>query len=325
MSKSLGNGIDPMDMIEKYGADALRYYLTTSVSNGMDLKFDEEALKSTWNFINKLWNASRFVLMNLEGYQNSARLEEYSIIDEWILTKYNETVKKVTKFMDKFELNNAGMEIYNFIYDDFCDHYIEFAKFHMEEDNTKQVLVQVLKGILKMLHPFMPYVTDEIYGMIPNVSENIMVSDYPKYNKKEIFKASCQKVEHMIEFIKLYRKTYQENHMNKSAQVRFNNDEDYSLISQLLKIDHVIKGSSDMPSYSVHYQEFDATIYFEKEITEEEKEFIKKEIETLKASIAKRKGLLANQNFVSKAPLQLVEQEKEKLALEEEKLKKLEN
>lgn len=146
----------------------------------------------------------------------------------------------------------------------------------MEEDNTKQVLVQVLKGILKMLHPFMPYVTDEIYGMIPNVSENIMVSDYPKYNKKEIFKASCQKVEHMIEFIKLYRKTYQENHMNKSAQVRFNNDEDYSLISQLLKIDHVIKGSSDMPSYSVHYQEFDATIYFEKEITEEEKEFIKK-------------------------------------------------
>ena len=94
MSKSLGNGIDPMDMIEKYGADALRYYLTTSVSNGMDLKFDEEALKSTWNFINKLWNASRFVLMNLEGYQNSARLEEYSIIDEWILTKYNETVKK---------------------------------------------------------------------------------------------------------------------------------------------------------------------------------------------------------------------------------------
>lgn len=324
MSKSLGNGIDPMDMIEKYGADALRYYLTTSVSNGMDLKFDEENLKATWNFINKLWNASRFVLMNLEGYQNSSRLEGYSIIDEWILTKYNETIKNVTRFMDKFELNNAGTEIYNFIYDDFCDHYIEFAKFHMEEDNTKQVLVQVLKGILKMLHPFMPYVTDEIYGMIPNISENIMVSDYPKYNKKEIFKDACQKVEHMIEFIKLYRKTYQENHMDKSVQVKFNNDEDYSLIRQMLKIENVVKDSLNIVSYPVHYQEFDVTIYFEKEITEEEKALLKKEIETLKASIAKRKSLLANSNFISKAPTHLVEQEKEKLALEEEKLKKLE-
>ena len=186
------------------------------------------------------------------------------------------------------------------------------------------MLVQVLKGILKMLHPFMPYVTDEIYGMIPNISENIMVSDYPKYNKKEIFKDACQKVEHMIEFIKLYRKTYQENHMDKSVQVKFNNDEDYSLIRQMLKIENVVKDSLNIVSYPVHYQEFDVTIYFEKEITEEEKALLKKEIETLKASIAKRKSLLANSNFISKAPTHLVEQEKEKLALEEEKLKKLE-
>ena len=324
MSKSLGNGIDPMDMIEKYGADALRYYLTTSVSNGMDLKFDEDNIKSTWNFINKLWNASRFVLMNLEDFRDDGKLDNLTITDKWILTKYNETVKNVTKYMDKFELNNAGVEIYNFIYNDFCDNYIEFAKFNMGCDTTKKVLVKVLKGILGMLHPFMPYVTDEIYSMIPGVLENIMVSEYPKFNKKEVYLDEATQVEHMIEFIKLYRKTYQENHMNKSVQVKFNNDSDYDLIKKILKIENIQQESLDITSYPVHYQEYDVTIYFESVITEEDRQLLAKEIESLKASIAKRKGLLANENFVSRAPSNLVEQEKEKLVQEEEKLKKLE-
>ena len=324
MSKSLGNGIDPMDMIEKYGADALRYYLTTAVSNGLDMKFDEDGLKSTWNFINKLWNASRFVLMNLEGFKDDESDWHLSITDQWILTKYNEAIKNVTKYMDKFELNNAGSVIYNFIYDDFCDHYIEFAKFHMNEDTTKKVLVKVLKGILKMLHPFMPYVTDEIYSMMPNVEENIMVSDYPKFDKKEMFLGEAKIVDHMIEFMKLYRKTYQENHMDKSVQVKFNNQVDYDLIQKMLKIENVVEKELDMPAYSVNYQEFDVTIYFEKQVSEEDKLLLQKEIDSLKASIEKRKGLLANSNFVSKAPSNLVEQERVKLAQEEEKLHKLE-
>ena len=325
MSKSLGNGIDPMDMIEKYGADALRYYLTTAVSNGLDMKFDEENLKSTWNFINKLWNASRFVLMNVEGFISDEVLDDLSLTDEWILTKYNETVKNVTKYMDKFELNNAGAEIYNFIYDDFCDHYIEFAKFNMSHDTTKKVLIKVLKGILKMLHPFMPYVTDEIYSMIPGVSENIMVSDYPEYHKKEIFSESAIKVDSMIEFMKNYRKIYQENHMNKTVQVKFNNDADYDLIKKMLKIENVVDHELNIPAYPVHNALFDVTIYFEKEVTEEDALNLQKEIESLKASIAKRKGLLANPNFVLKAPSNLVAQEKEKLSQEEEKLHKLES
>ena len=324
MSKSLGNGIDPMDMIEKYGADALRYYLTTSVSNGMDLKFDEDNMKSTWNFINKLWNASRFVLMNLEDFRDDGKLDNLTITDKWILTKYNETVKNVTKYMDKFELNNAGAEIYNFIYNDFCDNYIEFAKFNMDSITTKKVLIKVLKGTLKMLHPFMPYVTDEIYSMIPGVLENIMVSDYPKFNKKEIYNEDAIKVIHMIEFIKLYRKTYQENHMDKSVQVIFNNNTDYDLIKKILKIENVVDLSLNINAYPVHFGEYDVTIYFEKVITEEDVLNLKKEIESLKASIAKRKGLLANDNFVARAPSNLVEQEREKLALEEEKLRKLE-
>ena len=325
MSKSLGNGIDPMDMIEKYGADALRYYLTTSVSNGMDLKFDEDNMKSTWSFINKLWNASRFVLMNLEDFRDDGKLDNLTITDKWILTKYNETVKNVTKYMDKFELNNAGAEIYNFIYNDFCDNYIEFAKFNMDSDTTKKVLVKVLKGILKMLHPFMPYVTDEIYRLIPGVTENIMISEYPTMNKKEMFKEEEIQIEHMIEFITLYRKTYQENHMNKSVLVKFNNDSDYDLIKKMLKIENVVENAQEITAYPVHYQEYDVTIYFESVITEEDRMLLQKEIDSLKASIAKRKALLANDNFVAKAPSNLVEQERVKLVQEEEKLLKLES
>lgn len=326
MSKSLGNGIDPMDMIDKYGADALRYYLTTAVSNGLDLRFDEENLKSTWNFINKLWNASRFVLMNLEGETNlDENLEELNDTDKWILTRYQKTIKEVTKYMDKFELNNAGSTIYNFIYNDFCDNYIEFAKFNMEKLTTKKVLTKVLKGILQMLHPFMPYVTDEIYSMIPGVTKNIMISNYPKYEKKEIDEEAEERIKDSIEFIRLYRKTYQENHMDKNVIIKFNNEENYDLIKKMLKITNTTEKELTLTSYHIAYKRFDLTIYFERAITEEEKKAKQKEIEELKSSIKKRKSLLANENFVAKAPKNLVEQEKIKLQEEEEKLKKLES
>ena len=152
-----------------------------------------------------------------------------------------------------------------------------------------------------------------------------MISDYPKFNKKEIFKDEALKVEHMIEFMKLYRKTYQENHMNKSVQVQFNNDTDYDLVKKMLKIENVVNASLDKNAYPVHFGEYDVTIYFESVITEEDKAMIQKEIEALKASIDKRKGLLANENFVSRAPKELVEQERVKLSQEEEKLCKLED
>ncbi|MCX4253898.1 MAG: valine--tRNA ligase [Bacilli bacterium] len=322
MSKSLGNGIDPMDMIKQYGADALRYYLTTAVSNGMDLKFDEENLKSTWNFINKLWNASRFVLMNIDNLEDED-FTNLSDSDKWILSKYNKTIKNVTKFMDKFELNNAGTEINNFIYDDFCDNYIEFAKFNMDSKTTKSILKKVLMGILKMLHPFMPYVTDEIYSKMPGVKDNIMVSSYPIFNNKEIFTVEEQKMANMIEFIKLYRKTYQENHMDKSVIVKFNNDNDYTLVSKILKLNNVVQDDRKLKAYQVSFKEFDVTIYFEKEETEDDRQAKLKEISELEASINKRKSLLSNDNFVNRAPANLVLQEKEKLALEEEKLIKL--
>ena len=160
MSKSLGNGVDPMDEIDKYGADSLRFFLTTSSAPGMDVKYDPEKVKSTWNFINKLWNASRFVLMNIDEYEET--LEDLTLPDKWILTKLNKTVKEVTKSMEKYEFNIVGSTLYNFIWNDFCDWYIELSKLNMN-NTTKTVLLKTLKAILKMLHPFMPYVTEEIY------------------------------------------------------------------------------------------------------------------------------------------------------------------
>ena len=177
MSKSLGNGVDPMDVIDKYGADALRFFLATSTAAGMDLRYDEEKVVSTWNFINKLWNASRFVLMNIEDLNDSNyTLDNLSEEDKWILTKLNNLIKTVTKRMERYEFNIVGSELYSFIWNDFCDNYIEFAKFSLDDLTTKSVLLKVLTSILKMLHPFMPYVTDEIYNMLPIKEKNIMIS-----------------------------------------------------------------------------------------------------------------------------------------------------
>ncbi|MEI3530307.1 MAG: valine--tRNA ligase [Bacilli bacterium] len=324
-SKSLGNGVDPMDMCQLYGADSLRYYLTTTAANGTDIKFDEEKIKATWNFINKLWNASRFVLLNIEGLKE-IKSENLKLEDKWILTKYEETVKEVTKFMDKYEFNNAGNSIYAFTWNCFCDNYIEMAKFSLDSASTKSTLTYVLTGILKMLQPFMPFVTDELYNQLPiKDSEAIMVSRYPEYNKELLFKEEEKIVDNQIDFIRLFRNIKAENNITKEAKVKLNNHEDYSLIIKMLKLkDSLITQDLNLNSYNVLSGVYDMTIYFEKVITEEELKLKEKQINDLKNSIARRKNLLANVNYVNKAPQALVEKERETLASEEELLKTLE-
>ncbi len=321
-SKSLGNGVDPMDMCEIYGADTLRFYLSTTASNGTDIRFDEEKMKSTWNFINKLWNASRFVLMNIEDLtEENYTLENLKKEDKWILSKLNKTIKEVTKFMDKYEFNNAGASIYDFIWNTFCDKYIEVSKFNLNDFTTKSVLLEVLSSTLKMLHPFMPYVTDEIYNLLPIKEENIMISTYPVYKKEWIFKKEDEEIEDAFLFIKNYRNIKAENNITKDFKIRFNNDKDYTLIIKMLKLeDHIIKDNLDISSYMVKSNTYEATIYFEKVMSESELESLAKEKEKLMASIERRKKLLANENYVAKAPKELVEEEKQKLKLEEEKL-----
>ena len=325
MSKSLGNGVDPMDVIDKYGADALRFFLATSTAAGMDLRYDEEKVASTWNFINKLWNASRFVLMNIEDLSDSNyTLDNLSEEDKWILTKLNNLIKTVTKRMERYEFNIAGSELYSFIWNDFCDNYIEFAKFSLDDLTTKSVLLKVLTSILKMLHPFMPYVTDEIYNMLPIKEENIMISTYPKFNKKEVFNKELDSVNEMIEFIRIFRNIKLENKIGKDYQVIINSNSNYDLIFKMLKInDDMIVNESNKNKFNVKYQDYDLDICYEIVLSEEDMALKQKQIDSLKQSIERRKKLLANVNYVNKAPQELVEKERKTLAEEEEKLENI--
>ena len=324
MSKSLGNGVDPFDMVEKYGADSLRYYLTTDGSMGMDLRFDEVKLTSTWNFINKIWNASRFVLMNIDDLAK-IKLENLKNEDKWILSKYEKTIKSVTKHMDKYEFNLAGSEIYEFTWNYFCDNYIEMAKYSLDSSATKSVLCHILTGILKMLHPFMPFVTEEIYQMLPvKDAESIMISEYPKYEKKYIFESEENAVDDAVEFIKNFRNIRAENNMTKELKVMFDTEDDNELIVKMLKLDDsIVKEPLGKKAYKVFSNRIKATIFFEKIETEAEKAAKAAQIKLLQASIERREKLLSNENYVKKAPEKIVEMDRQKLEEEKKKLEEL--
>jgi len=322
MSKSLGNGVDPMDVIKEYGADALRYYLVTSTSPGTDLRYEEEKVRSTWNFINKIWNASRFVLMNLEDYQESEIC--LKDIDKWILTKYNKTVKSVLKYMDRYEFQNVGSVLYDFIWEDFCDQYIEVAKFSLDDFTTKNVLLKVLTGILKMLHPFMPFVTEEIYQKLPIHEKTIVLSMYPIYDEKEVYLKEEALLDDIFSFVRLFRTTKSSYNIGKEFAVVFQNEEDYSLPIKMLKLEgHIFDTFSSSTSYPVTYKNYSLLLYDSHMKTKEEEEIKEKEILLLKQSISKREALLSNENFCKKAPAKLVLEEQEKLKFEKQKLEEL--
>ena len=322
MSKSLNNGIDPMDEIDEYGADALRFYLNTAVSAGMDLKYDRDKLKSTWNFLNKLWNASRYVLMSLESFDKSSySLNNLNDSDKWILSKMNKTIKDVTKYMEKFDLNMAGETLYNFIWHDYCDNYIEMSKFN-QNNTTYSVLLLVLTNILKMMHPFTPFITDEIYNMLPiKDAENIMISPYPIYDKKYTFSHEEKIIDELLDFITLFRNKKLENKIGSEFEViDYNNN---ILLNSVLKLNDKIVKSSSLNNYiTVTMFNYKFDIYFDNSKNiEEEKTRITEEIELLTASIERRKKLLSNDNYVSKAPKNIVLKEKEDL---EKEIKRLE-
>ncbi|MBP3445516.1 MAG: valine--tRNA ligase [Bacilli bacterium] len=322
MSKSLGNGVDPFDMIEKYGVDALRFYLTTDCALGTDLRFDETKMSSTWNFINKLWNASRFVLMNIEDIKE-ATFDNLSISDKWILTKMNRLIENITKHMEKYEFNIVGSELYSFIWNDFCDWYIELSKSDMSNTN-KSVLLLVLTNILKMLHPFMPFVTEEIYMMLPiKDSDSIMISNYPTINNY-IFNDEKETMDKIIEDIVSIRNLKAINNITKNAYINYEIEENYKdIYVKQLKLDkHEYVKDSNLPN--INYKSKYITInYYEQK--ESNNEFNLEEINKLKASIERREKLLSNENYVNKAPANIVEMDRKKLEEEKEKLRVLEN
>ena len=321
MSKSLGNGVDPMDVINEYGADSLRFFITTNSAPGMDLRYDEEKVKSTWNFINKLWNASRYVLMNLEDFKESDyTLDNLTISDKWLLEKLNNVVKNVRENMEKYEFHNAGNELYEFVWNDYCSWYIELTKTNMN-NTTKSVLLKGLTSILKMLHPFMPFVTEEIYSMLPvKDAESIMISSYPKVEDIN-YNEDKQMLDKILEDIVSIRNLKASNNITKDALVKITVDDKYlDIYKSQLKITDVISENQNSDLQEVNYTSniVNISYYFEGEKIDESK--ILEEIKTLEVSIKRREGLLSNENYCNKAPKNIVDMDRQKLADEKEKL-----
>ena len=336
MSKSLGNGVDPIDVIDQYGADALRYFLTTNSAPGMDLRYIPEKVEASWNFINKIWNASRFVLMNTpeDLEYKDIHFDHLNIIDKWILARLNSVIKIVDDQMDKFEFVNVGTELYNFIWDDFCSWYIELAKVHLNGEDeqakmaTVHTLVYVLNAIVKLLHPFMPFVTEEIYQSIPHAKESICIEDWPVVKEEFDFENVEEEVAYLIDIVKAIREI-RANYTIKNA-----NEIHYSILSQDPELAHrleaygpyvkklcnaICDGSGTLTDAK---DVATATIKGGHQIQislaglinfEEEKQKLEKELNKLTGEIKRCEGMLANPNFVSKAPEQKVAQEKAKL------------
>lgn len=320
MSKSLGNGVDPMDVIEKYGADSLRFFLTTNTAMGLDLRYDEEKVRSTWNFINKLWNASRYVLMNIEDLKEIT-LDDLKLEDKWILTKLNITIKDVTKKMEKYDFNLVGNTLYSFVWDIFCDKYIELSKFNLT-NTKKSVLCIVLTDIIKLLHPFMPYVTEEIYSMLPiKDAESIMISSYPVYDKNRKYLEETKLIDNTLDFVTTVRNKKQELNIGKDYKVKIEINNIYikELVKDMLKLNNkeVIDNNDDSSVVNITKYDFSIDIIYDNSQNKEDLERKQaEEIKKLTESIARRKKLLSNSSYLNKAPSEIVV--KEKKALEEE-------
>ncbi len=339
MSKSLGNGIDPLEIIEEYGADALRFTLATGNSPGNDMRFSDDRVKASRNFANKLWNASRFVLMYLgDNYKYNGLPENLLIEDKWIVSKANSLAKEVTENIDKFELGIAVQKLYDFIWDVFCDWYIEIAKIRLQGDDEKAkedvkgVLVFVLTYILKLLHPFMPFITEEIYQAIPHDAESIMISEWCKYDEKLNFSADEGEMEKIMHSIRAIRNRRAEMNIPPSKKAKvyvetasadtFNNGTDF--IKRLASANEVVVENSfgDLGNVVTIITD-DAKIYIplgDLVDFEAEKKRLEKELAQAEDKLAFINKKLNNPGFVNKAPEKVVAQNREDAAKLEEKI-----
>ena len=322
MSKSLGNGIDPIDLINQYGCDALRLFLSTNSTPGLDMNYSTEKMEAGWNFINKLWNASRYVLMNCDDSYSYSEPVITNDIDCWIVNRLNQTIESVTNNLDKYELAIAGNDIMSFVWDDFCSMYIEFTKSALNSDDialkhkTLDTLIYVLQAILKLLHPFIPFVTEEIYQSINGKEKSIVIETWPIVKEVDINKA--KDIDKVIEIIKATREIRTENNIKPSLELHtlidgFKlNDSLVSIIYRMCKL--IIIDSTDKETI-VRPTTFGKVIYIMDEIVDKKAELekIEKELKRLESEIARSNGMLSNEKFISKAPKEKVDEEKQKL------------
>lgn len=342
MSKSLGNGIDPLEIIEQYGADALRFTLVTGNSPGNDMRFSTEKVEASRNFANKIWNASRFIQMNLT-IDNAELPADLALEDKWILHKYNELVKAVTENIDKYELGIAVQRLYDFIWDNFCDWYIEIVKPRLQNhddvaanERAQKVLCYVLRGTMQLLHPFMPFITESIWQALPHEGPSIMVSKWPEYQSELCFAAEAEQVETMMDTIRAIRARRAEMNVppSKRAQVILLTDEraayeagilffsKLAYASEVIFADAMPENADSMVSVvtkgATAYMPMGELIDFEKE-----RERLNKEKAKVQKDLDFVNKKLNNPGFVAKAPAAVVEQEREKVAKLEELMAKL--
>jgi len=340
MSKSLGNGIDPLEIVAQYGADALRFMLITGNSPGNDLRFQVERLEAARNFANKIWNATRFVLMNLEDYQSGTSEVKLTLADKWILDELRKTTAAVTNNLEKYELGEAARNLYDFIWDEFCDWYIELAKARLyngsaEEKHTAQtILASVLSQALQLLHPVMPFITEELWQFLPHQGETIMLSKYPLAEKMASYEKEAQEMQLLMDIIKAVRNIRGEMNVppGKKADILLYADDDaakiiaqgegyiLSLAQALTVTVHQKGGAAPAQAVAAHVRGVDIfvpladLIDLDKEIAR-----LEKEVGNMDNELKRLAGKLSNPGFLAKAPADVVAKEEAKAVEYQEK------
>jgi valyl-tRNA synthetase len=335
MSKSLGNGVDPMDVIDKYGADSLRYFLSTGSSPGQDLRFSTEKVEATWNFANKIWNASRFALMNMNGlkFEEIDLTGEKSVADNWILTRMNETIESVTRLSDRYEFGEVGRVLYNFIWDDFCDWYIEMAKLPLYGEDeaakktTRSILAYVLDSTMRLLHPFMPFITEEIWQNLPHEGESITIAAWPEVNEQLSDQQAAAEMRLLVETIRSVRNIRAEVNTPLSKKIkmmvkakdnsildtlernrayieRFCNPEELTLG---IEIEAPDKAMTAVVTGAEIILPLAGLINVEEEIAR-----LEKELEKWNKEVDRVQKKLSNEGFVKKAPEKVINEERAK-------------
>ncbi|MEK4403923.1 valine--tRNA ligase [Sporosarcina sp. FSL K6-6792] len=335
MSKSLGNGVDPMDVIEKYGADALRYFLSTGSSPGQDLRYSTEKVEAIWNFANKIWNASRFALMNMDGmtYEEIDLTGEKSVADAWILTRLNETIDQVTKLADRYEFGEVGRALYNFIWDDFCDWYIEMAKLPLYGEDetakkmTRSVLAYVLDNTMRLLHPFMPFITEEIWQNLPHEGESITIAAWPVADPALTDKTRATDMKLLMDIIRAVRNIRAEVNtpLSKKVPLYISAKDDAtvavleanrSYIERFCNPETLTLGNNiTAPGKSMSAVVTGAELFLPLEgllNIDEELARLTKELAKWQGEVKRVQGKLSNERFMSKAPEAVVAEERAK-------------
>ncbi|HDV6262613.1 TPA: valine--tRNA ligase [Staphylococcus pseudintermedius] len=343
MSKSLGNGVDPMDVIDQYGADSLRYFLATGSSPGHDLRYSTEKVESVWNFINKIWNSARFSLMNIGDsfkFEDINLSSDLSVADQWILTRLNETIDTVTQLSDKYEFGEVGRVLYNFIWDEFCDWYIEMSKIPMNGDDevqknvTRSVLSYALDRIMRLLHPFMPFVTEHIWQNLPHEGESIVTSAWPTVDASFVFEESKDVMEQLVEIIKAVRQSRLEVNTPLSKEIPIKIQAKNETIQQLLKTNqHYLERFCNPSTLEIETQidipdKAMTTVVAAGEVIlpieglidmDKELERLEKDLQKWQKELDRVNKKLSNENFVNKAPEHVINEEKEKQVKYQEK------